>query len=57
MVSLQRIVALKVIVERGRGFVGSIVTCTTVRSARTAGINTETIRNGTVMSKTLFTRI
>jgi hypothetical protein len=57
MVSLQRIVALKVIVERGRGFVGSIVTCTIVGYARTTGINTETIRNGTVMSKTLFTRI
>jgi hypothetical protein len=54
---LQRIVALKVIVERGRGVVGLIATCTTVGFARTVGINTETIRNMKVISKTLFTRI
>jgi len=57
MVSLLKIVALKVIVDRGRGFVGSIVTRTIVGSARTAGTNSETIRNAKAKSKTLFTRI
>ena len=45
MVSLARIVALNVTVDSGGGFAGSIVTCTTVGSARTAGIHTETIRS------------
>lgn len=44
MVSLLRIVALKVIVDSGRGSEGLIVVCSIVGLARTAGIHTETIR-------------
>ena len=57
MVSLLRIVALNVIVDSGRGSEGLIVTRSTVGSATTAGIKTETIKNMKVINKTLFTRI
>ena len=57
MVSLQRIVALKVIVDRGRGFVGAIVTRTIVGLARTVETDIKTNRNTKAKSKTLFTRI
>jgi len=57
MVSLLRIVVLNVIVDNGRGSEGLIVTCSTVGSARTVGINIETNRNTKAKSKTLFTRI
>ena len=48
---------MKVIVDRGRGFAGAIVTRTTVGLARTVETDVKTNRNTKAKSKTLFTRI